>query len=183
MIAISDAPAAGATPIEQASYWVDGGSLLGWGAVYSRLAHPLSLSDQGARFMFTKVAPTSTAPVVQRWVDHLASLGVTPESGPDRLFWRLTVRQRSVAINAQRFVDLSEAMENAREVTRRAAELEVSFAFFDREPLPMWVVRDGDVPVFVGLPQHYLVRVADPRASLAALVGAAQVKAKVHEVS
>lgn len=54
---------------------------------------------------------------------------------------------------------------------------------FDRDPIPMWVVRDGDVPVFVGLPHHYLVRVSDPRASLAALVGAAQVKTKVHEVS
>lgn len=181
MIAISDAPAP--TPVERASYWLEGGSLLGWGAVYSRLAHPLSLSNQGARFAFTKVAPTSTAPVVQRWIDHLASLGVDSENGPDRLFWRLAVRQRSVAINAQRFVELPEAVDNARAITRRAAELEVSFAFFDRDPLPLWVVRDGDIPVFVGLPHHYLVRVSDPRASLAALVGGAQVKTKVHEVS
>ena len=50
---------------------------------------------------------------------------------------------------ADRFAELPEAFENAREVTRRAAELEVAFAFFDRDPIPMWVVRDGDVPVFV----------------------------------
>lgn len=181
MIAISDAPTT--TPIEPASYWLDGGSLLGWGAVYSRLAHPLSLSNRGARFAFTKVAPTSTAPVVQRWIDHLASLGVDSATGPDRLFWRLAVRQRSVAINAQRFEVVSDAVDNARAITRRAADLEVSFAFFERDPLPLWVVRDGEVPVFVGLPHHYLVRVADPRASLAALVADAQVKTKVHEVN
>lgn len=160
-------------------YWVDGGPLHGWAVVHSRLAHPVGV---GARFMFTRIGEGPTAPVIQGWTDYLRLMGVVDESRPARVFWRLTVRQRSIALNAQTFTELADAIDNARQVTRRAAELRVSFAFFPGEPIPRWVIRDGDVVVFVGLPHHHLVGAPDPRASLATLVAGAQVRTKVHEV-
>jgi len=168
--------------VDDAPYWVDGGPLHGWAATYSRLAHPIGTGEQRARFMFTKVG-ASTAPVIERWIEHLASLGLRAGSGTAQVFFRIAVRQRALALCAQEFRDLTEAVEAARDITRRAASFSVSFGFFPGEPIPRWVVRDDDQPVFVGLPQHHLVRVSDPRASLAALVGAAHVRTKVHEIS
>jgi hypothetical protein len=164
------------------SHWADGGLLQGWGVAYSRLAHPLGTGEQQARFMFTEVNRADTTSAVQAWVDHLDALGLGDTTTSSRMFWRLALRQRSVALSAQPLVGLGEAMDNARQLTRDAAALTVSFAFFIGEPIPRWVVSHGDVPVFIGLPQHHLVRVQDPRESLAALLGGAKVKAQVHVV-
>jgi hypothetical protein len=179
---VSGAASVGPTPeLDENAYWVDGGALHGWAAVYSRLAHPLAAGDQRARFMFTKVGDSAT-PVIERWMEHLGSLGITAGTGTSQVFWRLAVRQRSLALSAQYFGDLAAAVDGARSVTRRAANLTVAFGFFPGDPIPRWVVHDEGVPVFVGLPQHHLVRVHDPRTSLAALLSSASVKVKVHEV-
>ncbi len=163
-------------------FWVDGGLLHGWAVSHSRMGHPLSAGDKQARFMFTQSKHTG-APQIQQWLDHLASLGVEADRGSARVFSRLVVRQRSLALTAQPCAELRDAIENAREVSRRASTLTVSFGFAPSQPIPKWVVCADDVPVLVGLPQHHLVRVSDPRESLAALVAGAHVRTRVHEIT
>lgn len=177
----ADAEVMSSGQVDVSPLWVEGGPLDEWGAVHSRLAHPLSVGDQRARFMFTKVGE-SKSPAIQGWMDHLQALGVSAGTGTAQVFWRLAVRQRSFALSAQHFRELGEAVENARLVTRRAAMMSVSFGFFPADPIPRWVVREEGQPIFVGLPQHHLVRVRDPRLSVAALLNSASVKVKVHVV-
>jgi hypothetical protein len=162
--------------------WVDGGPLHGWAVTHSRLARPVGPGDQQGRFMFTQ-SRIPAAPLIQQWVGHLASVGVEPDPESSRVFWRIVVRQRSLALTAQPSRELADAIDSAREVSRRAEALTVSLGFAPSEPIPKWIVRDGDVPVFVGLPQHHLVRVKDPRTSLAALVAGAHVRTRVHEIT
>ncbi|MCW2854409.1 MAG: hypothetical protein JWR52_24 [Marmoricola sp.] len=176
------APSVPAEVADNELFWVDGGLLHGWAVAHSRLGHPLGTGDQQVRFMFTQSNHTAV-PLIQQWVEHLGSVGVDADRGSSRVFWRIAVRQRSLALTAQPRGNVADAIESARQVSSRAAALTVSFGFAPSEPIPKWVVRDNDVPVFVGLPHHHLVRVTDPRASLAALVAGAHVRTKVHEIT
>jgi hypothetical protein len=167
---------------ERAIHWIDGGPLSGWAVVHSRMGRPVGGAGQAARFMLTKVSAPSVDPVIQRWVDHLGILVVADESSVDeQVFCRIVVRQRSIAINAVPFRDVATAQDSVRATTNRAMELQVAFAFLPGEPIPMWVVHERKQIQFVGLPQHHLARVSDPRLSLATMLSAARVKGQVHE--
>ncbi|BBH16974.1 hypothetical protein Back2_12610 [Nocardioides baekrokdamisoli] len=167
---------------ERAIHWIDGGPLSGWTVVHSRVGRPVGGPGQAARFMLTKVASSVTDPVIQRWVDHLGILVVADdEPVSEQVFCRIVVRQRSIALNAVAFDDVAGAQESVRSITSRAMTLQVAFAFIPGEPIPMWVVHDRSTLLFVGLPQHHLARVSDPRVSLAAMLSAARIKGQVHE--
>lgn len=180
-------PAAGsgrARLSDRAARWIDGGPLETWAVVHGRFAKPVGPQGQQARFMFTRVASTEE-PVIASWSVHQRLLvdgaGEAATSG-EQVFWRLAVRQRAIAIDAEPRADLRTATERARLVKRRAAQLRVALGFFAGEPIPSWVILNGDMPLFVGLPQHHLVPTSEPRLSLASLLAEAQVKAQVHEV-
>lgn len=167
---------------ETAIHWVDGGPLTGWAVVHSRVGRPVGIAGQPARFMFTKASSSATDPVIQRWTEHLSMVVVADDSPlADQVFCRIVVRQRSIAINAAQFADVASAQKCVRSITGDASTLHVAFAFMPGEPIPMWVVRQGDAPLFVGLPQHHLARATDSNGSLAAMLSAARVKGQVHE--
>lgn len=167
---------------ERAIHWIDGGPLSGWAVVHSRVGRPVGVPGQSARFMLTKVSSGPADPVIQRWVDHLGILVVADEQNvSEQVFCRIVVRQRSIAINAVPFGDVVSAQESLRSITSRAMTLQVAFAFIPGEPIPMWVVHDRKILLFVGLPQHHLARVPDPRVSLASMLSAARIKGQVHE--
>ena len=167
-----------------AAFWVDGGAISRWAPVYGRLAKPVAMPGQQARYVLTKMASPPVEATIRRWVEHQRLLVVAPEdSSPSLVFWRLAVRQRAFAIDAHASADVRTAFDRVRELSARAAYLQVTLGFFAGESVPSWVVRDGDLPVMVGMPHFHLVPTADPSASLAALVGNARIKPQVHEVS
>lgn len=169
---------------ETATCWVDGGPLHHWAPVHSRFAKPIASPGRRPQVIFTRTPNPPDDAVIRRWLEHQRGLVVpTPEPGGDHLvFWRLAVRQRAFAIDVQPRSDLGETVARAQLLIDRASRLRVTLGFFIGELTPSWVVRDGDEPVFVGLPDHHLVPTEDPSQSLAAMLASARIRSQVHDV-
>ncbi|WP_182377524.1 hypothetical protein [Nocardioides sp. WS12] len=164
-------------------HWVDGGPVSGWQPVHSRHAKALTPSGQRAKFVLTRIATPVADPVIQSWVRHQEAFVVPRKQQADALvFWRLAVRQRAFAIDARPRTDVATAIEGTQRLARKVGRLRVAFAFLPGQTVPAWAVHDGTTPVFLGLPNHHLVRTEEVGESLAAIVSLARLKSQVHDV-
>lgn len=169
---------------ETATCWVDGGPLHQWAPVHSRFARSIASPGRRPQVIFTRTANSPTDAAIDGWTAHQRQL-VVPASEPEgahMVFWRLAVRQRAFALDARTRADLSESVARAQRLIERASRLRVTLGFFIGDLAPAWVVRDGDEPVFVGLPDHHLVPTDDPSQSLAAMLASARIRPQVHDV-
>lgn len=164
-------------------HWVDGGAISRWTPVHSRHAKPIASRGQRAGFVVTKSVDPPTDPVVVRWLEHQQQLvtPAPPDSG-DLFFWRLAVRLRSFAIDVQPRADFDTTLERIRLLTRRVEHLHVVFGFRSGNPIPSWVVRDGDDLVLAGMPDYHLVPACDETESVAAILTVARLKPRVHDL-
>lgn len=169
---------------DAAAQWVDAGPATGWEPVHSRFGKPVGTPDKRAQIVFTRVPNPPTDPAILRWGEHANQLVVpkSPARAVSLVFTRVAVRQRAFALGAHPRADLTKATERARRMVARAAGLQVVLGFFPNELVPSWLLHDGDQPVLLGLPHHHLVPTLDPARSLAAILGAARVKATAHDV-
>lgn len=164
-------------------HWVDGGPISGWKPVHSRHAKALTPSGQRAKFVLTRITTPVADPVIQGWMLHQEAFVVPRRRTADALvFWRLAVRQRAFAIDARPRTDVVTAIESTQRLARKVGRLRVAFAFVPGQPVPGWAVHDGNAPVFLGLPNHHLVRTEEVGESLAAIVSLARLKSQVHDV-
>lgn len=170
---------------DTATCWVDGGPLHHWTPVHSRFARSVESPGRRPQVFFTRAPNPPADPVIAAWIAHQRRL-VMPlvEAPSDHLvFWRLAVRQRAFAIDAQPRADLETSAERVQRLIDRAIRLRVTLGFFVGDLTPSWVVRDGEEPVFVGLPDHHLVATDDPSHSLAALLASARLRPQAHDLA
>lgn len=138
------------------------------------------------RFMFTRVSAPASDEAAAQWLAlqrpfrdlrlPRRPIDFTQEADPDRsqssqraqVFWRLTVGPTPLALGAQTFPTIQQARVFTAELAAHANDLIVYSVFSDHRRQPLWLAtgRDG-VPLFIGMPDTYLVATFDPRLSIA----------------
>jgi hypothetical protein len=166
--------------------WRPGGLLADWTPAHGPRRTPVVGSGRhGLRVALTRVDARTADPVSadwRRWQRRLVEPAGNPPLAPSSLWWRLAVQQRVFALCAERLPDIDTTIAQLRSVVGAAPRLTVAFADRTDAVDPDWVVLDHDVPVLVGLAGFALVRVADPRHSLAGMLRSARLHRYVHDI-
>ncbi|WP_300679859.1 hypothetical protein [Nocardioides sp.] len=166
-----------------ASHWLDAGPLAGW-TWHERRRQRTIAPRRELSIVLTEVVDPRGSEVLAGWIREqrllVEPLQRLPAVVAGTVFWRLAINRKPVALCALPAPNVRVALGRARRLIRGAARLQLSLGYFPEQLDPRWVVRDGGVPVLIGLPQQVLTAAAEPETSLAGLLGGATVQSYVH---